>query len=81
MQSKQLYIGMEVLLEGGLEKVQREKVIIVKLRSVFLKNPCSSTNPRKNLNKNFSFLVIFLYRNCYHCHFSFSNYESVATRH
>ena len=80
MQSKQLYIGREVLLEGGSEKVQREKVIILKPRSVFLKNPCFSTSPRETLNKNFSFPVIIPNRNCYPCHFFFSNYKIVATR-
>ena len=46
--------------EREIEK-QREKVIILKSRSIYIKNHCSLVNSRKNLNNNLSFLVIILY--------------------
>ena len=67
MQAKQLYIERKVLLEGRLEKVKRKEIEIEresdyrKTEKRIPKELCSSTSPRKNLNKNFPLFAIILY--------------------
>ena len=55
-------------------------MIIVKSRSVFLKNSCSLACPKKDLNKNFSFPDVTPYLYCHPCQYTFFNYQPVATR-
>ena len=61
-------------------EIEREKKTSVILRTVFLNINCFSTSQRKELNKNLSFLVIFLLSIVILANPIFFNYQVVVLR-
>ena len=59
-------------IEGERDQCNIEKCIS--------KNNCSSTNPRKDLNKNLFFPAIILYMCCHSCQPPFFNYQTIVLR-